>query len=95
MAVVSAFGKDWTPAFVLLGVLARHRRRSNGQWETPADYLPKPNYLFQREVAEMDSDIFFSWANSFVEETAQLRKNGQHLLLVYYGYASHCTYRVL
>lgn len=95
MAVVSAAGKAWTPAFVLPGVLARYRRRQDGRWETPSDFLPKPNYLYQREVAGMDSDIFYSWAKAFVEETALLRTDGKYMLLVYDGYASHCTYRTL
>eukprot|EP00171_Calliarthron_tuberculosum_P004068 IDg4068t1 len=95
MAVVSAAGRSWTPAFVLPGVLARYRRRQDGRWETAADFLPKPNYLYQREVAGMDSDIFYGWAQEFVEETASLRREGKYILLVYDGYASHCTYRTL
>eukprot|EP00171_Calliarthron_tuberculosum_P022252 IDg22252t1 len=59
MCVVNAAGRAFTPVFVLPGVLARFRRRGNGGWETPADFLPKPNHLHIREVAGMYSDLFY------------------------------------
>lgn len=95
MAVVNAAGQIFTPAFVLPGVMARFRRREGGRWETPADFLPQPNILFMREVAGIDSDLFYAWANNFIEETASIRQGGKKILLVYDGYASHCSYRVL
>lgn len=95
MAVVNAAGQSYTPLVVLPGVQARYRRRTDGRYETPADFLPVPNYLFMREVAGVDTDIFYSWALNFVEETAHLRRNGRKLLLVYDGYAGHLKYKVL
>lgn len=71
MPVVSASGQAYTPVIVLPGKEARYRKRSSGIFETPADYLPQPNYLFMRQIAGVDSDIFYTWAQNFVDETAR------------------------
>ena len=95
MAVVNAAGQTFTPLFVLPGIKARYRRRTDGRYETPADFLPGPNYVYMRETAGVDSNIFLSWAENFVLETAYMRRNNRKLLLVYDGYAGHLQYRVL
>lgn len=95
MPVVSGSGHIYTPLFVLPGVKAKWRKVQSGGFETPADFLPSPNYMFMREVAGVDSEIFFSWALHFVEETRHLRRGGQKLLLVFDGYAGHIRYKTL
>ena len=76
-------------------MLARFRRRANGKWETPADSLPQSNYMLMREVAGVDSDIFYEWVRSFILETSFLHARGKKMLLIFDGYGSHWTYRVL
>ena len=95
MPVVSAAGQVYTPVVVLPGKEARYRKRPDGSFETPSRYLPTPNYLFMRPIAGVDSTIFHTWAEHFVQETAFLRRNGNALLLVLDGYASHLTYKTL
>lgn len=95
MAVVSAGGQSYTPLFVLPGIKARYRRRCGGRVETPADYLPSPNYLMMRDVAGVDTDIFVTWAMNFIKETEYVRRDGRYILLVYDGFAGHLSYRVL
>ena len=47
-----------------------------------------------REMAGVDSDIFYSWALNFVEETKFLRRDDQKLL-VFYGFSRHIQFRTL
>ena len=94
-AVVNASDQHFTPAVVLPGVMARYRRRVCGSWEIPSDFLPKPSTLLMREASGVNSELFFSWATNFVSETVYLRRGEQNLLLAYYGYGSHVTYRIL
>ena len=61
----------------------------------PFKILANPNYLLMRPVAGVDSTIFYTWAQQFVQETALLRRNGNALLFVYDGYACHLTYKTL
>ncbi len=95
MPVVSATVQVYTPVFILPGKKAKYRKRPDGRYETPQDFLPSPCYMYMREIAGMDSDIFYSWAQHFVLETAHLRRGGQSLLLVVDGHGSHIQYSTL
>lgn len=94
MPVVSAAGQVFTPLFVLPGKEARWRKRCNGKYETPSDFLPKPNLLFMRPIAGVDTNIFFEWAQHFIKETATLRAGGK-ILLVMDGFSAHISFRTL
>lgn len=95
MPVISAAGQVFTPLFVLPGAEARWRKRGNGTYETPSDFLPKPNYVFMRPIAGVDTNIFYNWAVNFVQESSFLRRDGRKLLLIMDGYACHVAYRTL
>lgn len=68
MPIISASGLIFTPLFVLPGSEARRRKRGNGKYETPSDFLPKPDYLFMQTVAVVNTNIFSEWAVHFVQE---------------------------
>ena len=93
MPVVSAAGVAYTPVIVFPGIQA-HYRRVRGKSQTLEDVLP-PYHLFQREIPGVNSEINFEWAQTFVDETAKLRANNQHPLLVIDGYGSHVQFRTL
>lgn len=80
MLVISVAGKILTPLVVLPGLEAKYRKQKNGKYETPADFLPWPNYLFMRPVAGVDTNILLSWAKYFVKETKNLRFEGKKVL---------------
>jgi hypothetical protein len=40
------------------------------QRQTPADFLPPGSLVFYRDPPGVDSEIFYTWAIHFVEETA-------------------------
>lgn len=77
MPVISAAGKIMNPLVVLACVEGRYRKRSNGQYETPADFLLLPNYFFMPSTAGVDTDILFSSAAGCVRQTEQLRSAGE------------------
>ena len=52
-------------------------------------------YLPHREVPGADSTIIFNRARGFIEETSQLRKNKNDLVLLLDGYTGHILYRTL
>ncbi len=65
MPVVSGYGQLCTVVFVFPGVEAKFRKLVKKQFQTPADFLPQPNYLYNRKIAGVDGDIFFSCALNF------------------------------
>lgn len=93
MSVVSGIGRSYKPVIVFPG-RQMHYRLVNGDHQTLLDWLP-PCYFFQRDVAGVDSSIFFAWAKEFVEETSTLRQNGRYLLLILDSFAAHTRYRTL
>ena len=93
MPCVSADGSVYKPAVVLPGKQVHYRRSAVG-YQSPIDLLP-PCYLYYRDPAGVDSDIFFNWAHHFVNENAHLRQNGEYCLLVLDGYSAHVQYRTL
>ena len=62
--------------------------------QTVHSFLP-PSYFYQRNSAGVDSTIFKSWAEPFLEETAALRSNDKHIALIFDGYSSHIQLDVL
>lgn len=74
MPVISASSQIYTPIVVLSGMETNYRKRSNSTFETPAEYLPQPKYLFMRTLELVDTEIFFTWAQHFIRETGYLRR---------------------
>lgn len=95
MPVISAAGQVMTPLVVFPGREEKWRKRSDGKFETPADFLPQPNNLTMRPIAGVDTEIFLKWAHNFVQETRLLRREGRKILLVMDGYACHVSFRTL
>lgn len=58
MPVVSAAGQALTTVIVLPGTEVKYHKRG-GRFETPADFLSQPNYLFMRPIAGVESDILY------------------------------------
>lgn len=83
-----------TPLFVLPGVEPRWKKRS-GKFEIPADFLPKPKYLYMRKVAGVDTNIFENWAQQFVDETQSIRRGNKKILIVMDGYSCHISFKTL
>ncbi len=54
MPVVSASGQVYTPVVILPGKKEKYRKRPDGRYETPQDFLPSPCYMYMREIAGMD-----------------------------------------
>ena len=48
-----------------------------------------------RDVAGVDSSIFFSWAQHFIAGTEYTRKAVQNVLLASEGFADHCQLKTL
>lgn len=59
--------------------------------------LPPHHALLQakKEIASVDFFNFLEWKNWFVNDTADLRKNGGRILLLYDAYHSHVSIPVL
>lgn len=97
MPVISASGQVMTPLFVLPGKEMRYRemRMSERDYEMCHDFLPKPSLFHIRSVAGVDTDIFFTWSQSFVEETSFLCRGGRNLLLIMDGYSCHVSFKTL
>lgn len=53
---------------------------------------PETKLLIHASIAGVDSNIFYQWPLSFVEETSLIRRNGQKLSL-FDRYALHINYR--
>ena len=94
MAVVGADGRAYKPALVFPGRQPHYRRLSSGVLQTVRDFLPDC-YLYQRDPAGVDSSIFRSWADGFLQETADLRRDGRYMVLVLDGYYGHIQFQVL
>lgn len=47
------------------------------------------------QVAEVDSNIFYSWDLSFVDEIKYRRRNGDKILLIIDEYSCHINYNTL
>lgn len=58
--LISESGHVLTPHILLSGKEARYRKRPNGKLETPAEFPPKPSYLFISPVAGVDINIFYT-----------------------------------
>lgn len=94
MAVVNAADQAYIPAVILPGEEPKYQGRPNGRIVTPADFLPRPNYLFMRPIAGMDRNCSLS-GQELHQRDCPPRCDGQHLLQVYDVYGSHMTYRTL
>lgn len=72
--VISAVSQVLTPIAVLFGVGARWRKRGDGKFEAPVNFLPQPSHLITRAVLSVETNIFLTWVTNFVQETAFLKK---------------------
>lgn len=57
MPVMTASGKALMPVVVLPGKKAQFKKRTNGVFETPSDFLPQPHYSFIRLIAGVEGNI--------------------------------------
>ncbi len=92
MPVVSGTGQVYAAVIVLTGEKVKVGKRPNGRYENPQGFLLSPCYMYMREIAGMDSYIFYSWAQQFVLEAGHLRRGGQTLLLILEVHRSHLQY---
>ena len=51
--------------------------------------------MLQREIPGVNTEIIYQWPRKFVDETAELRVNNQHLLLVIDEYSSPVQFPTL
>ena len=93
MPVVTASGNTYSQVVVYPGTQA-HYRKVRGQVQTVQQFLPKC-YFYQREMPGVDSRIIYDWAQKFLEDTAELRKKSQYILLLTDGYGAHVQFNTL
>lgn len=93
MPVVSACGKAFKPVVVYPGKLP-HYRKVNGRFETLSDVL-MPSYLYHNDTSAANSEIIYDWGMKFIEETKELRSNGDHMILILDGYGAHIQFPFL
>lgn len=53
MAIVNDLVQVFTPAIVILSMLASYRSSANGGLETPSDYLSKSSYVYMCPLPEL------------------------------------------
>ena len=93
MPFISASGKAYKPVIVFPGIQP-HYRKVRGQYQDLQSVLPEC-YLNYRETPGADSAIVLDWAKNVLEETRDLRKRGQYLLLILDGYSAHIQFNTL
>lgn len=94
-SAVSASGQVFTPLVVLPGQEAKYCKRGEGNFETPSNFLPKPNDLFMIPTAGVTYNIFYLWVVKFVKETDISTRGGKKLLMVMDGYACSTSDKTL
>lgn len=93
MGVVTYSGHAFNLVDVFPGVQA-HFRTVRGRRKFLHHSLP-PCHLFQSDLDRVDSEIFYSSAQTFVEEVKEYRQNNESLSLIFDGHGSHIQYIVL
>lgn len=93
MPVVGADGTAYRPCVIFPGKQP-HYRVVNGVHETIHDSL-MPCHLYYNETSAANSEIIFDWGKKFVEETKEIRKNGNHMVLILDGYGGHIQFNFL
>ena len=64
--------------------------------ETCAEHLPAGSLVAMgEENGGVDGKKVYNWAHRFVNETREPRLNGKKMLIVFDGYRSHMSLRVL
>lgn len=96
---VSAAGADGPPLLVFNSTHLTVRKVQRGAMvpqETDHDVLPRGAVVaMHTELGSVDSVNFLACVLLLIESTADLRKNGRHVLLVYDAYRSHLSFAVL
>ena len=99
MPVIFANGEKGRPLFVFKGTKLSHRvvRTVRGpEKQSLADCLPRYSIVTtQEELAGVDKGNFVRWAEIFVRDVSDLSKHGRKLLLLYDGYRSQMSLKVL
>lgn len=99
MPDIFASGEMGRPMFVFKGTKLPHRvveRDSALYRESVVDCLPRRSIVTTREdLAGVDKSNFIRWAELFVEDVADLTKQGRKVLLLYDGYRSHMSLRAV
>lgn len=80
---------------MLPGKQHKHRTKSDGIKDTPADFLPANSYVVYLDPAGVVSAIFFERAVQFIEETKALRERYRYIVLTFDGYGAHVSFRLL
>jgi len=91
---VAASGREYRPIFILPGKESKYRAFEGGSIQAPEQYLPTGAKAHYRDPAVVDGPIMISWVDSYLEETADLRKTGKKMV-VFDSHASHLSLRVL
>lgn len=99
MPVVSADGDTGPPLFVFKGVQLPYRKvlsDGNEVTQTYHSVLPRGSVVAMRERGGgVDGANFFEWAHKFIESVKDLTAGERKVLLIYDGYRSHMSFRVL
>ena len=99
MSVIFANGEKGRLLFVFKGTKFSHRvvkTVSGLEKQSLADFLPRYSIVTTREeLAGVDKSNFVRWAEIFVKDVSDLTKHGRRLLLLYDGYRSHMSLKVL
>jgi len=99
LPAVSASGEQSPALFVFKGVRVPYRStRHDGVdvVQTYADFLPNESIISRRaEGGGVDGSNFFKWAVVFIEHAKPLTAGGRNVLLIFDGYRSHMTLRVI
>ena len=93
MPCISASGKAYKPVIVFPGVQP-HYRKVRGQYQDMSSVLPQC-YRHYRETPGADLSLVYDWAENFLNETRELRKRRQYLMLILDGYSAHIQFNTL
>ena len=99
MPVIFANGEKGRPLFVFKGTKLSHRvvKTVRGlEKQSLTDCIPRYSIVITREdLAGVDKRNFVRWAEIFVKDVSDRTRHGRKILLLYNGYRSHMSLKVL
>lgn len=93
-ASITAIGRALAPAVVLPGVEAKYRTLVDGITQKPADFFHRGILVCYHNPAGVNGPVMETWTASYLEQTRDLRATGK-TMVIFHGYASHLSIRVL
>jgi len=95
LACVSAAGDTFLPAPIFRGL--REPFLSTGCYSRKVSELMPQGWkaFWRKDVASVDSAIFYSWSTEFIKEVRSKYGEQDWLILFWDGYRAHMTYRVI